>query len=122
MSNMPDVAEYKSTLTNELSNGYWRALEDYRSDLTGKLLTLADAMMSDEIQRKAFKDLIKQSIDLTINKLHKANNVLIDVVGDIVGDNPNSAKPLMVTCHSNEDYRTWITVANMGYTYSRNAK
>lgn len=74
------------TLTLALTWALNKHTESIVNNLSGKVLTLADASFTDPVQRKAFKDLIRQMAFPTYGDLDRSNAELAELVGEVVGD------------------------------------
>ena len=75
-----------------------RMLNDSHSCLLGRILTLADATFADPVQRKAFKDLVKQEFSDMWN--HEVREIIISqfrCVANIYGEKlfPDGASPVL---------------------------
>ena len=79
---MPNWFPQEDTLSFNLRALLIRDLQYNHNQLTGKLLTLVDASFADPEQRKAFKDIVKQ----TVGEFFYVSEWLIQDIAEIIGD------------------------------------
>lgn len=92
---LKDLKQGQSSCSPEMEEVYERysfwhnQFFDQNNYLRGKLLTIADAAFADAQQRKAFKDLLNQTLDAHFREYARGNLIcLYNEVCEIMGQEP----------------------------------
>lgn len=107
----PDESIEYGTLSCAVSADILANLWEAVGHLKGQLLTIADATFSDPEQRKAYKDLVKNTLqDWSLNAMQNSVSYPIKTLAILCGDKEESSFP------------TSPEFSNVKYKYIRSAK